>query len=587
MASDPKTNLVSSHVASARPRASGPARDILTISVEDYFQVAGFQKLIRPGHWYRFERRIEQNTRRALDLLDEFGVHATFFTLGWVAEQVPEVIKGIVARGHEVATKGYFHRSINDMTPAEFREDVQHSREAIERATGVKVVGHRAARGTLLRDQYWALQILAEEGFTYDATLYPWLRAVAAEPWRRFPHVHRFGEREIWEIPYATWAVAGNLLPIAGGNSLRQLPHWLMRRLVHGWHTHYDQPFVMYFHVWELDAALPMISAASMWTRMRQYRNLDRMPALLRHYLSKYTFGSIAEYLGLESEPAPSRESVGEAAVKVGEQAPRERLPVTIVVPCYNEEKVLPYLENTLRHVAARLGQSYDTEFLFVDDCSTDDTWSTMKRVFASFPNCRFVQHEKNQGVAAAIMNGIRHARTEVVCSIDCDCTYDPHQLVDLIPALEADVALVTGSPYHPSGRVLNVPRWRLALSWGLSALYRRVCRQKLWTYTSCFRVYRRSAMLDLPLSEGGFLGMAEMLGLLDRQGRRITERPAVLEVRMLGRSKMKLVHTIRGHLGLLARLALARWRGEGSPTAATRGGVLGERHAKTALRRT
>jgi glycosyltransferase involved in cell wall biosynthesis len=298
-----------------------------------------------------------------------------------------------------------------------------------------------------------------------------------------------------------------------------------------------------------------------MWTRMRQYRNLDRMPALLRHYLSSYTFGSIAEYLGLEAQPAVARASVNEAAGKIAEQSQRERLPVTIVVPCYNEEKVLPYLENTLRHVEARLEQSYEPDFLFVDDASTDDTWATMNRVFSSFPNCRFIRHEVNQGVAAAILTGIRQARTEVVCSIDCDCTYDPHQLVNLIPALDSDVALVTGSPYHPSGRVLNVPRWRLMLSKNLSALYRRVCRQKLWTYTSCFRVYRRSAMLDLPITEGGFLGMSEMLGVLDRQGRKIVERPAVLEVRMLGRSKMKLWRTIRGHLRLLTRLAVARWR--------------------------
>ena len=549
--------------ANLSPREGEQRRDLLTISVEDYFHVAGFQKLIRPGHWYRFERRIEQNTRRALDLLDEFGARATFFTLGWVAEQVPEVIKGIVARGHEVATKGYYHRSINEMTPAEFREDLQHAKEVIERATGVRVVGHRAARGTLGPDQYWALQILAEEGFAYDATLYPWLRAVAAEPWRRFPHVHRFGERQIWEIPYSTWHFAGNLLPIAGGNSLRQLPHWLMRRLIHGWHTHYDQPFVMYFHVWELDAELPRISAAPAWTRLRQYRNLDRMPALLRDYLSRYSFGPVMEHLGIEPQAAVARESLDVQVGKAAEQSAREQVPVTVVVPCFNEEKVLPYLENTLRQVSAKLSQSYALEFVFVDDCSNDDTWNVMQKLFGKRPDCRFVRHEQNSGVAAAILSGIRHAHTEIVCSIDCDCTYDPHQLVDLIPALEPDVAMVTASPYHPSGRVLNVPRWRLFLSKNLSALYRRVCRHKLWTYTSCFRVYRRSRVADLPVVEGGFLGITEMLGLLDRQGYKIVERPAVLEVRMLGRSKMRLWPTISGHLRLLSRLAASRWHGE------------------------
>jgi len=192
--------------------------------------------------------------------------------------------------------------------------------------------------------------------------------------------------------------------------------------------------------------------------------------------------------------------------------------------------------------------------------------------LFGKRSDCRFVRHEENSGVAAAILSGIRHAHTEIVCSIDCDCTYDPHQLVDLIPALEPDVAMVTASPYHPSGRVLNVPRWRPFLSKNLSALYRRVCRHKLWTYTSCFRVYRRSRVADLPVVEGGFLGITEMLGLLDRQGYKIVERPAVLEVRMLGRSKMKLFSTIAGHLRLLSRLAASRWQGEltDAPSAAT-----------------
>ena len=130
--------------------APAPAkRHLLTIAVEDYFQVVAFRKLIDTSVWYRFERRVERNTRRALDLLDEFGVKATFFTLGWVAEEMPEIVCEIVARGHEVASKGYYHRTFQDMTPGEFREDLQHSREAIERATGIRVKGYRVARGHL------------------------------------------------------------------------------------------------------------------------------------------------------------------------------------------------------------------------------------------------------------------------------------------------------------------------------------------------------------------------------------------------------------------------------------------------------
>jgi glycosyltransferase involved in cell wall biosynthesis len=172
------------------------------------------------------------------------------------------------------------------------------------------------------------------------------------------------------------------------------------------------------------------------------------------------------------------------------------------------------------------------------------------------------VQHPRNRGVAAAILTGIRRADTEVVCSIDCDCTYDPHQLTTLIPLLVPGVDMVTASPYHRDGEVRNVPGWRLFLSRSLSFLYRVVLHHRLATYTSCFRVYRRSSISGLQVREGGFLGVAEMLGRLDLVGGQIVECPAVLEVRLLGRSKMRTLRTIVGHLRLLLRLIFARWRG-------------------------
>ena len=140
------------------------------------------------------------------------------------------------------------------------------------------------------------------------------------------------------------------------------------------------------------------------------------------------------------------------------------------------------------------------------------------------------------------------------------DCTYDPHELVHMLPLLEKDVDLVTASPYHRDGGVRNVPSWRLFLSRGASFLYRRVLRSKLDTYTSCFRVYRRDAFTDLYLSESGFLGVAEMLGRVDLSGGNIVEFPAVLEVRLFGISKMKTAKTILGHLKLLSRLAKLRF---------------------------
>lgn len=543
-------------------------RHLLTIAVEDYFHAVTFRKLISSSQWYRFEQHVERNTQRTLDLLDEFGVKATFFALGWVADELPHVLRGIAERGHEVASKGYFHRTIQEMTPVEFRDDVRRSRDAIERATGTRVLGYRIARGQFGSEDLWALDVLAEEGFAYDSSFYPRGFSTHGELWRRFAFTHRHAQTSIEEFPIATFALPGGaLVPIGGGAYLRHFPHALISRAIDRWDRTQRSPLVMYFHVWELDPDPPEITAAGGATRVRQYRNIGRMPAILRHYLQHYRFEPVRDRLGLVPEPVqPCAAQVSKArASRTADAAPRKA--VTLVIPCFNEEQVLPYLANTLRKVADDFDADYELSLVFVDDGSSDRTWETLHAKFAGFARCRLLRHDVNRGVAQAMLTGIRAAHTEIVCTIDCDCTYSPHQLLDMIPKLDEDVAVVTASPYHPSGRVLNVPRWRLLLSRGLSFMYRRLFRQKLYTYTSCFRAYRRSEVMHLQLRESGFLGVAEMLVLLDREGKRIVEHPAVLEVRLLGHSKMKLVRTIRGHLRLLARMAAG---GGGMPATAS-----------------
>jgi glycosyltransferase involved in cell wall biosynthesis len=202
---------------------------------------------------------------------------------------------------------------------------------------------------------------------------------------------------------------------------------------------------------------------------------------------------------------------------------------VTIVVPCFNEEPALASLSNKLHSVKRTLGEKYEVFLILADDGSTDKTWQVMVELFGAEPNCTLVKQPKNLGVAATILDGIRRSETDVVCSIDCDCTYDPLELDKLLPMLTTGVDLVTGSPYHPLGKVWDVPPWRLALSRTASSLYRRVLRHKLYTYTSCFRVYRRSAILRLDLRRAGFLGVAELLGKLDLQGSGIVECPTTL----------------------------------------------------------
>jgi len=534
-------------------------KHLLTVLVEDYFHVGAFENLIQQRNWTNFEPRYERNTLKALDLLDEFGTKATFFVLGWIAEQNPKLIREIVRRGHEVASRGFYHRSLKNLTSEEFREDVRKTNLVLEEAGGQKIVGYRSAEKLSYEKNHWILDVLADENLLYDASFLPNRRD---DKQKRLAHRHHSDGKIIWEFPYSTRDLGFRLLPISGGNYLRQIPHTLMRHAVEDWHARADAPFVFYFHVWELDPEQPRINAASRYNRVRHYRKLDKMEWILKEYLRKYDLTSVADFLNVKDElritnyELPEEKPVLEVAES---KIKNQKSKISIIIPCYNEEAALPYLANTLRGVETDLSENYQPEFIFVDDASRDATFDKLHEFFGKRDNVKIVRHEKNQGVAAGIMTGLRTAQTEIVCSMDCDCTYDPHELENMIPLLSADVDMVTASPYHKNGGVRNVPDWRLFLSKGASFLYRRALSAKLSTYTSCFRVYRRSSVVDLDLREKGFLGVAEMLGKLDLRGGKIVEYPAVLEVRLFGFSKMKTARTIFGHLKLLSHLSKER----------------------------
>jgi len=541
-------------------------KHLLTVLVEDYFHVGAFENLIQQRNWSNFEPRYEQNTLKTLDLLDEFKTKATFFVLGWIAEQNPKIVREIASRGHEVASRGFYHRSLTHLTPEEVREDVRKTNRVLEDAAGQKIIGYRAAEKLSYEKDSWILDILAEENLVYDASFLPTQKADKS---KRFAHQIHAAGKLIWEFPYATLDVGVGLLPISGGNYLRQIPHTLMRHAVNNWHTRCDAPFVLYFHVWELDPEQPRISAASSYNRIRHYRKLDKMEWVIKEYLRKYDFTTGADFLGIEVQNSElGIQSSNAQNVDLPFEVTQSKIQnlkskISIVIPCYNEAPTLPYLANTLRSLEANLREDYEPEFIFVDDASKDKTFDKLQELFGKRENFKIIRHETNQGVAAGIMTGIKNAESEIVCSMDCDCTYDPHELQNMIPLLSGGVDMVTASPYHASGGVRNVPEWRLFLSKGASFLYSKVLRSNISTYTSCFRIYRRSSVVDLDLRETGFLGVAEMLGKLVLRGGRVIEHPAVLEVRLFGFSKMKTARTIFGHLKLLSHLSKERLFGK------------------------
>jgi glycosyltransferase involved in cell wall biosynthesis len=232
---------------------------------------------------------------------------------------------------------------------------------------------------------------------------------------------------------------------------------------------------------------------------------------------------------------------------------------LTLIVPCFNEAESIGKLVHALDRVQAALASEFQLQFVLVDDGSRDATWALLYDQFAMRGNVRLVRHATNRGIAAAIATGLREAQTEMVASMDADCTYDPVQLVAMLPLLSPGVDMVVASPYHPAGQVVGVPAWRLAISKAASRLYRCVMRNALHTYTSCFRVYRRSEVVDLPLQNPGFVGVVELVWQLDRRGRQIAEYPATLTVRTTGQSKLRLARTIAAHLCLLTRAGFDR----------------------------
>lgn len=232
---------------------------------------------------------------------------------------------------------------------------------------------------------------------------------------------------------------------------------------------------------------------------------------------------------------------------------------VTIVVPCFNEEDGCDNFYQNIQNLRGQLSDAYDITLVLVDDGSSDNTLPLLKQAFADDRACSIVSHDENRGIGAAIMTGIRHASTDVVCSMDFDCSYDPQQFSELIPLLGKDVDIVTASPYHPDGLVRNVPHWRLALSKAASVLYGMLLSNKLFTYTSCFRVYRRRSVANIDLKNDGFVGVVELLWEVDRRGGKIVECPATLGVREYGQSKMRTLGVMLGHFKLLLNGVLRR----------------------------
>ena len=281
----------------------------MTVDVEDYFHASAYDRVVSRSSWAGRDSRVVKNTETLLESFDQAGVHATFFVLGWVAERFPQLVRDIADRGHEIASHGFHHQLIYLLTPDQFREDVRRAKATIEEAAGCTVRGYRAPSFSIVRDSLWALDVLIEEGHSYDASIFPIRHhryGIADAP--RQAHRIDTPSGSIAEVPSSTVRLGQHNMPIAGGGYFRLLPYawtrWGMARL-----NDAGEPAVFYIHPWEIDVDQPRLPVGRL-TALRHYGGLDRTLGRLEILCKDFSFNTVSAMLAarpVASVPAAAR----------------------------------------------------------------------------------------------------------------------------------------------------------------------------------------------------------------------------------------------------------------------------------------
>jgi len=273
---------------------SGPADRIvnaLTVDVEDYFQVSALAPYIRRSEWERIPCRVERNVERIMEMLDENSAKATFFTLGWIAERHPRVVREIVTGGHELASHGYGHGRATEQTMSDFLSDVRRAKAILEDIGGVEIKGYRAPSFSIGVENPWAIECIERAGYRYSSSIYPIRHDHYGMPNApRFPYV---SHKSLMEVPVTTVRLFESNWPAGGGGYFRLLPYsvsrWCIRRV-----NEVDRhPAMFYFHPWEIDAEQPRVPGIDAKTRFRHYVNLNRMEDRLRRLLRDFAWGRV------------------------------------------------------------------------------------------------------------------------------------------------------------------------------------------------------------------------------------------------------------------------------------------------------
>lgn len=270
----------------------------ITVDVEDYYQVSAFNKQVQKEQWESFESRVFNNTHRILKIFDDKKIKGTFFVLGWVAERNQKLIREIHDLGHEVACHGYSHDLVYKQTPEQFLEETSKSKKILEDIIGTSVNGYRAASYSITSKSLWALDILAECGFTYDSSIFPIMHDRYGIPGADTkPHISQTDKgNKIVEFPLSTVGVLNRRFPVSGGGYFRLFPYWLSKAGLRRVNKHDNVPFIFYMHPWEIDEGQPKIKS-SMLSEFRHYNNIDKFETRLLKLIDDFEFSTVSDVL--------------------------------------------------------------------------------------------------------------------------------------------------------------------------------------------------------------------------------------------------------------------------------------------------
>ena len=309
--------------------------NILTIDIEDYFQVHALSSVIKYEDWDKFECRIERNTDRILEILDSVRspqkVQGTFFVLGWIAERYPDLVRRIQKGGHEIACHGYAHKLIYNQSKEEFRKDVEKAKSTLEDIIGDEVIGYRAPSYSIIDKSKWAFEVLIEGGFKYDSSIFPIRHDYYGIPNApRFPFIislnetsnvefsmlnfeeqqHRttsapnnllthslINSNSLIEFPISTVRILGQNLPISGGGYFRLFPYPLIKKGLKNINEKEGKPFIFYIHPWEIDSDQPRIQGLKLKSRLRHYINLDKTENKFKRLLGDFQFSTVRDLI--------------------------------------------------------------------------------------------------------------------------------------------------------------------------------------------------------------------------------------------------------------------------------------------------